>query len=47
MPDALVPVKDTMELIKNIILGRNSWSVFKEAGKSRGEWKLVRISWMN
>ena len=42
MPDALVPVKDTMELIKNIILGRNSWSVFKEAGKSRGEWKLVK-----
>lgn len=42
MPDALVPVKDTMEIIKNIILGRNSWSVFKEAGKSRGEWKLVK-----
>ena len=42
MPDALVPVKDTMELIKNIILGRNSWSVFKETGKSRGEWKLVK-----
>ena len=24
MPDALVPVKDSMELIKNIILGRNA-----------------------
>lgn len=42
IPDALVPVKDTMELIKNIILNRNSWSVFKVAGKSRGEWKLVK-----
>ena len=42
IPDAIVPVKDTMELIKNIILNRNAWSVFKEAGKTRGEWKIVK-----
>lgn len=42
MPSAIVYVKDAMELIKNIIINRSSWSSFKSAGKTRGEWKLIK-----
>lgn len=42
MPSKIVPVKDTMELVKNIIINRSSWSSFKSAGKKRREWKIIK-----
>ena len=41
-PSAVVYVKDPMDIVRTIILSRNTWQVFKQKGKSRSEWKIVR-----
>lgn len=39
MPSEVINVKDPMDIVKTAIFDRNSWSVFKQQGKTRSEWK--------
>lgn len=42
IPSEVVNVKDPMDIVKTVILARNSWQMFKQQGKTRGEWKSIR-----
>ena len=42
IPSEVVNVKDPMDIVKTVILARNSWQMFKQQGKTRGEWKNIR-----
>lgn len=42
IPSEIVNVKDPMDIVKTVILTRNSWQLFKQQGKTRGEWKNIR-----
>lgn len=42
IPSEIVNVKDPMDIVKTVILARNSWQLFKQQGKTRGEWKNIR-----
>lgn len=42
VPTEIVTVKDRLEIVKSIILSRNSWQTFKQTGGTRGEWRIIR-----
>lgn len=42
IPSEVVNVKDPMDIVKTVILARNSWQLLKHQGKTRGEWKNIR-----
>ena len=42
IPSEIVNVKDPMDIVKTVILARNSWQLFKQQGKTRSEWKNMR-----
>lgn len=42
IPSEIVNVKDPMDIVKTVILTRNSWQLLKQQGKTRGEWKNIR-----
>ncbi len=42
IPSEVVNVKDPMDIVKTVILARNSWQMLKQQGKTRGEWKNIR-----
>lgn len=43
IPREVISIIDKMELIKNIIIDRNSWSLFKKAGKTKKEeWRFLK-----
>lgn len=42
IPSEVVNVKDPMDIVKTVILARNSWQLLKQQGKTRGEWKNIR-----
>lgn len=41
MPDEMVKIKNPLDIVRTIILSRSSWSIFKEKGKTRSEWKNI------
>lgn len=41
MPYEVVNVKNPLDIVRTIILSRSSWSLFKERGKTRSEWKNI------
>lgn len=42
IPSKVINVKEPMEIVKTVILARNSWQLLKQQGKTRGEWKNIR-----
>jgi predicted nuclease with TOPRIM domain len=42
IPTEIVAIKDRLEIVKSIILSRNSWQTFKQAGGTRSEWRVIR-----
>ena len=42
IPSGVVRVKDPLEIVKDIIVARNTWSSFKQQGKTRSEWRVVK-----
>ena len=42
IPLEIVNVKDPFDIVKTIIISRNSWQSFKNTGKTRSEWKTIR-----
>lgn len=42
IPSEVVNVKDSMDIVKTVILERNSWQLLKQQGITRGEWKKIR-----
>lgn len=42
LPSGIISVKDPIEIVKEVILSRTTWNVYKQAGGTRTEWKLVR-----
>lgn len=42
VPTALVQVKDPLEYVKEIVMGRYSWQYFKQFGKTRNDWKKFK-----
>ena len=41
MPDEIVNIKNPLDIVRTIILSRSSWSLFKERGKTRSEWRGI------
>lgn len=41
MPSQIVNIKNPLDIVRTIILSRSSWSIFKEKGKTRSEWKNI------
>ncbi len=37
----IVRVKESLDIVKTVILKRNSWTIFKQKGKTRSEWKII------
>ena len=42
LPTEIVYVRDKIDILKTIILSKSTWNSFKEAGKTRAEWKNIR-----
>ena len=42
MPSGIVNVKDPLEVVKDVILSRTTWNIYKQAGRTRSEWKIAR-----
>ncbi len=42
IPSEIINVKDPMDIVKTVILTRNSWQLFKQQGKTRAVWKNIR-----
>ncbi len=42
IPSSIVQVKDSLEVIKGIIISKSSWQLLKQAGKTRNEWKQIK-----
>ena len=42
IPSKIVTVKDGNDIVRTVILERNSWQMFKQQGKTRGEWKNIK-----
>lgn len=42
IPLEIVNVKNPFDIVKTIIISRNSWQSFKNTGKTRSEWKTIR-----
>lgn len=42
IPSEVVNVKDPFDIVRTIILSRNSWQTFKQKGKTKNEWKSIR-----
>ncbi len=47
MPKDVVRLKKALEIVKDIVLSRGSWNAFKNAGKTRSEWKIARDFYEN
>ncbi len=41
IPVEIVNVKDPLEIVRNVVVSRNTWKVFKEKGKTKNEWRTV------
>ena len=41
MPAEVVHVKDPLEIVRNVVVSRNTWKVFKDKGKTKSEWRTV------
>lgn len=42
IPAGIIRVKSPIDIVRTILLTRSTWSLFKEKGKTRNEWKQVR-----
>lgn len=42
IPSEIINVKAPMDIVKTVMLTRNSWQLFKQQGKTRAEWKNIR-----
>ena len=42
MPFEIINVKNPFDIVKTVIVSRNSWQIFKQTGKTRSEWKNMR-----
>ena len=47
MPKDVIRLKDALEIVKDILINRGTWNVFKQAGKTRNEWKIARDFYEN
>ena len=47
MPKDIIRLKDALEIVKDILINRGTWNVFKQAGKTRSEWKIARDFYEN
>ena len=42
IPSDIINIRDPFDIVKKVIISRNSWQIFKQKGKTRGEWKSMR-----
>ena len=41
-PADVTSIRNPFDIVKTVIISRNSWKIFKQTGKSRSEWKSMR-----
>lgn len=42
IPSDVTNIRNPFDIVKTVIISRNSWQVFKQTGKTRSEWKSMR-----
>ena len=42
IPSEVINIRNPLDIVKTVIISRNSWQIFKQKGKTRSEWKSMR-----